>query len=99
MHRLRRWFFRGWWNDHVRSLLRAFLQFASGGMQTVELPAGAAAKIVLSSSTLTVESEIGLSDKFDLPEDLHSVLDDSVDVDDESDEEDDSDEPDDEDAK
>ena len=99
MHRLRRGFCRGWWNDHFRGLLRAFLQFISAGIQTIELPAGATAKIVLSSSTLTVESEFGLSDKFDLPEDLTSVLDDSVDVDDESDEEDNSDEPDDEDAK
>lgn len=91
MHRLRRGFCRNWWNDDFRSLLRAFLQFLSAGAPSIELPAGSTAKIVLSSSTLTVESEVGLSDAFDLPEDLTSVLDDSVDVDEEDDEEDEDD--------
>jgi len=93
MHKLRRGFCRSWWNDHFRSLLRAFLQFISAGTQTIELPAGTTSKIVLSSSTFTVESEVGLSDAFDLPEELTSILDDSVDVDEDDDQEKDRDDP------
>lgn len=87
MHKLRRGFCRNWWNDDFRSLLRAFLSFASSGAPTIELPASEKAKIVLSSRTLTVESNVGLSDAFDLPEDLNAVLDDSVDPDQEDDDE------------
>jgi hypothetical protein len=88
MHKLRRGFCRNWWNDHFRSLLRAFLSFASNGQPKIELVAGQSAKITLLSAGMTGEAPVGLTDAFDLPEELTSVLDDTVDPDDEDDDDD-----------
>lgn len=61
-HRLRRGFCKNWWNEHWRTLQRAFLSLASAGEPEIHLPVGSGRAIVLSSSPIMFESAIGLSD-------------------------------------
>jgi hypothetical protein len=91
MHKLRRGFCRNWWNDHFRSLLKAFAFFVAKGEPTIVLEAGRQVRIVLSASAFTVEAPVGLLDASDLPEELESVLDESVDPDADTDDDDDKD--------
>jgi hypothetical protein len=87
MHRLRRGFCRNWWNDHFRSLFRAVLAYIAQDEETIVLPAGASAQIVLSSSPIMWTSPVSLSDSQDLPEELISELDEEAEPDDLEDEE------------
>jgi hypothetical protein len=82
MHRLRRSFCRSWWNDHFRSLFRAFLAYIAQDSDTIALPAGGTAEIVLSAGPIVWPSPVSLSDSQELPEELISELDQEVELDD-----------------
>lgn len=61
-HRLRRGFCKNWWNEHWRTLMRAFLWVASEGRPELLLPVGSGRSISLSSTPIQFEAPCGLSD-------------------------------------
>lgn len=91
-HRLRRGFCRNWWNEHWRTLSRAFLWLLADGQPEIHLPVGSGRSVVLSTAPIQFEAPVGLSD-VELVEDAEPVDDGSDDADDEFDaEEDDAEE-------
>ena len=81
-HKLRRGFCKSWWNEHWRTLMRAFLWLASDGKSELLLPVGSDRNIELSAFPAQFEAPSGLSD---VPpsEDVEPVeeIDDEEDVD------------------
>lgn len=61
-HRLRRSFCRSWWNEHWRTLMRAFLWLASEGKPELQLAVGSGRSIVVSIQPIEFEAPVGLSD-------------------------------------
>lgn len=61
-HRLRRGFCKSWWNEHWRTLMRAFLWLASEGKPELFLPVGSGRSISLCSTPIQFEAPCGLSD-------------------------------------